>query len=572
VRRGLPLAALALLLLARAAAAQSVRADVDARRLGLDDTLQLQLTIEGNADLAQEVALPTLQNLRVAGGPSLSTQVSIVGGAMSQQRVYTWVLQPAAAGRAAIGAFTVQLRGGAKTTEPIEVEVVKGSIQPPRQRQTRDPFGGEDPFDRLFGGRSQRAVPLRAEVRATASRTRIHVGEPLLLTYFVYTQVSVADLRFAESPQYPGFWSEDLELPKNGPRGEAATLGGERYQRFPILRKLLFPTRSGTLEIPGARFKVVVVGQGGHVELPRSADAIHVTVEPIPDQPGFSGAVGRFRAGASLDKSKVAIGEAATLRFRVEGTGNLKWIDRPPELKVPGAKVYPPTVKSDLKPGPEGIAGSKTWEFVIVPETGGTLEVPALVFSYFDPSAGRVARSESQPLPLAVEGAVGGATLPAASSVAPLLQGRGGLKLRAELDVPSGAVPRPGARAVAFTLLAALALHGALLVGPALTDRLRRAQGRPTPRRQARAALAEIEHVRKDAPSKEAAAAALERALHDAFGSLDGEGAADGERERAALAVLQEVQFLRYAPQLGDYSEKIRETAARAAEVVRRWA
>jgi hypothetical protein len=36
--------------------------------------------------------------------------------------------------------------------------------------------------------------------------------------------------------------------------------------------------------------------------------------------------------------------------------------------------------------------------------------------------------------------------------------------------------------------------------------------------------------------------------------------------------ILDEVQFLRYAPQLGDYSEKIREVAQRAAEAVKRWA
>jgi hypothetical protein len=258
------------------------------------------------------------------------------------------------------------------------------------------------------------------------------------------------------------------------------------------------------------------------------------------------------------------------MRFKVEGTGNLKWIDKPPELTIPGAKVYPPTTKSELKAGPEGIAGSKTWEFVIVPETGGTLEVPALGFSHFDPAAGKLARSETRALPLAVEGAMGVAALPATSGLAPLLPAAGGLKLRAQLDAP-GRLPLLSARAVALALLTALAIHAVLLAGPALGDRLRRAQGRPAPRRQARAALGEIERVAKSAPSKEAAAAALERALHDAFGALE-EGAAEGERERAARAVLQEVQFLRYAPQLGDYSEKIREVAMRAAEVVRRWA
>jgi len=51
----------------------------------------------------------------------------------------------------------------------------------------------------------------------------------------------------------------------------------------------------------------------------------------------------------------------------------------------------------------------------------------------------------------------------------------------------------------------------------------------------------------------------------------NGAASPDGERERAAREVLGEVQFLRYAPQVGDYSDKIREVAARAAGVIRRW-
>ena len=69
--------------------------------------------------------------------------------------------------------------------------------------------------------------------------------------------------------------------------------------------------------------------------------------------------------------------------------------------------------------------------------------------------------------------------------------------------------------------------------------------------------------------SKEEAAGLIERALHDLFGSVDGD---DSERGRAVRQLLDEVHRVRYAPQLGDYSERLRELAARAGEVVRKWA
>ena len=38
------------------------------------------------------------------------------------------------------------------------------------------------------------------------------------------------------------------------------------------------------------------------------------------------------------------------------------------------------------------------------------------------------------------------------------------------------------------------------------------------------------------------------------------------------LALLDDARFVRYAPQLGDYREKVEDLAARAAQAVRRWA
>jgi hypothetical protein len=58
--------------------------------------------------------------------------------------------------------------------------------------------------------------------------------------------------------------------------------------------------------------------------------------------------------------------------------------------------------------------------------------------------------------------------------------------------------------------------------------------------------------------------------VYDIFGPVD-EMAEDTPGDAAARALLQEVHFIRYAPQLGDYSDKIRDLAARAADLVRRW-
>ena len=70
--------------------------------------------------------------------------------------------------------------------------------------------------------------------------------------------------------------------------------------------------------------------------------------------------------------------------------------------------------------------------------------------------------------------------------------------------------------------------------------------------------------------SKEQAAGLVEKALHEAFGEIPDDE--EGDRARAVRALLDDARFVRYAPQLGDYKDKVEDLAARAAEAVRRWA
>jgi hypothetical protein len=551
----------------------AVRSEVDANRVGVEDQVQLTVTVEGGS-YPDQIPPPPLSNLRVVGGPSVSTQMSLINGSLSQSRSWTWWLQPSAPGRAEIGAVQVRVGSNVESAPAIAIEVVAGSVKPQQAPQrTMDPFA-RDPMEEFFGRSRVRPHEPRLFVEVRPSRTSLYVGEPLLLTYSIYTQTSLSGLEFANAPQYTGFWVEDLQGPQNQ-AGQPATVEGIPYRRFTVMLKLLFPTRAGRLTIPAASVKVGIprqslFDQGSVVE--RSTKPLTVDVKPIPDAPGFSGAVGRFRASATIDRPTVALGEAATLRFRVEGTGNLKWVEKAPELNVTGARVYPPQAKSDLKAQAGGIVGSRTWEFVVVPQTTGTIEIPALPFSYFDPAAGRIVRSETAPLPLRVEGGTASATIPLPAPASGAARPTGTLPLRADLDAGGpGALRLPGG-VVGLIAGACLLLHAGLWGAAPLARRLAAARTGPGPRgprRDVRGALRDLERIGRDGMSKEKAAGLIERTIHGVFGSLDG---TEDERARAVRQLLDDVQLVRYAPQLGDYSERLRELAARAGDVLRRWA
>lgn len=567
--RQIAAAACGLTLLGGVAAAQpsyTVRSEVDARQIGVEDQVQLTLTLEGSG-APGAVAVPALTNLTVVGGPFQSTQVSIVNGQMTQSKSWTYVLAPQQEGPAEVGVVTA----GAQTAPAITLQVSPGQLRSREPRRRSDPFGS-DPFGSMLGRRrpQQRAAP-KVQVRVAPSRRTLRVGEPLLLTYELYTQTAVSDLNFQEAPQFPGFWAEELERPQTTPNGEAAVLDGESYRRFPVLRKMLFPTKAGSLEIPSATFRIGIPSRGffdrGQA-VERSTPPVTIRVQALPDAPGFTGAVGSFAATATLDRDAVPLGEAALLRLKIQGTGNLKWIDRLPDVEVPGAKVYPPQAKSDLTVTPQGMRGSRSWEFVVVPETSGTLEIPSVAFAYFNPKADAIVTAATQPLQLLVEGGTVAPGAPVAPAVA--RGDTGALPIRADLDASVSGLPRLGGRAVALFAALVVLGHVGLWGGGLVRRTFRRVGGRTTPVRSVRAALSDIDRAGREGMAKEQAAALLDKALHEAFGDLPEDD--DSEKARAVRSLLSEIHFVRYAPQLGDYSENLKALAARAGEAVKRWA
>ncbi|MGV8040490.1 MAG: BatD family protein [Thermoanaerobaculaceae bacterium] len=563
------------------------RAEVDATTVGIEDTFALVITIEGRSiDLKGEISTPELSNLQIVGGPSVSTRMSFINGAISQSRQYTLFLRPTAVGPARIGPVQANLGGGDRTTAPIAIDVVAGTKAQarPRPADPFDAFRQEDPFDAMFG--RQRPEPTQAKVLmvAQASRTHVFVGEPVLLTYYLYTQAPIAGLEPEDAPKFPGFWSEDLPRKDDEqPRGERVERDGEPFQRFTVLQRLLYPTKAGVLEIPSAAFRLGIPQRGGFFDpgfgrtavISRRTEPVKINVDPLPSHPSFGGAVGTLRASTSLDRAVVEVGEAATLRFSIEGTGNLRWIDRAPEVAIPGVRVYPPQVKTDVKAGPSGLSGRRTWEYVLIPETAGTHRIPAIPFAYLDTGSRRLVSSATAPLVLAAGAATAAPATgaPAAAPAPATTSAAADLRLRDALELRRPILGRK-AGALLVVLLGLSVLAHALVRGwPSGGISIRDARPGIVRARTARKALSELRRAGRGELSKEAAAVLVEQVLVDLFGQLEErpvEG--DSERDRELKEVLRDARFVRYAPQLGDYSDKLREVAERAAAAVRRWA
>ena len=583
---------------ARAADELSAQVLVDKARPAADDVVRLTYTFSGSG-LGGTLRLPAslpLRNLTLAGGPSKSEQMSFVNGVFSRSLSLTYFLRPQGPGPAEIGevSFGFDEKTVKAASYLLEVGPARGRGGAAPEPEEADPiaqfFRRRDASSiRPAGAGASQARPL-IEFRVTPDKTTAYVGEEITLHYELLTQADVQGLEYLEPPRFPGCWAEDLEKPEK-PVGHRDVVDGRTVMRFTLLKKLVSGLNPGTVNIPEAKIRTSVRGSADPSGdpfgfFPRSqvmdlvARALSLRILPIPGDAAFHGPVGRFDLSAKLDRTKVAPGEAVTLRIRLSGTGNLRTATESPKLDVPNATLYPPSVKSDSsRTGRTQVATE--WSYVLVPKENGTVTIPPVSLAVFDPAEKRIVTKTTAPLTLVAEGGAprgAAAGLTTAETTLPLLpspgpslapqSARSGLE--ASVDFSRHAVTLP--------LWAVAAVSGAALLGFGAVVAVKR--------RRTHGAWREALEP-EPGETKERAAARVDWALREILARRylvpEGASAPDvlsalAERGLPAAwiddvkALLSDVDFLRSAPQLGDYDARIAALRARAARILPRLA
>ena len=603
----LSFAAAALLVAGALSAAQEepeVRVLVDNPRPAADDVVRLTYAFSGpgvGGSLRAPAELP-LKNLVVVGGPNTSTQISFINGQLSRSSSLTYFLRPSGPGPAEVGETTFKV--GDKDVKAGSYLLEVGTARRPPGAGPASPMADEDPFGRMpsRGGTrhagSERALPAEDPVLvfvATPSKDTAYVGEEVAITYDLVTQAEVQGIEYVEAPQFPGLWAEDLERPER-PQGRRDTWEGRAVARFTLLRKAVSGLTPGTVTIPAAKIRIGVrtamdpFGDPFAALRPRVLERetkpITLKVLAIPGRPDFRGPVGVFGVSATADRKTVPAGEAVTLKVRLAGSGNLRTATETPHLSVPGVKVYPPSSRT-LPSRAAGKGGASVeWDFVLVPSEPGALVVPPVSFEVFDTAEKKLVVRRTEPITLKVEAAPpaapGTATAAGAAPAVPKAEANGSEATTTLPGAPPAPTPLPSARelaqrTVSVPLWALLAVPGILAVAGGAAWALKRRAGAlgpvaallaPEPGETKERAVARVERAvrehlaRRTGASETASVSALLDELADR-----GVPAALREELRQLLA---QVEFLRFAPQLGDYAEEIDRLREKAREALGR--
>lgn len=406
--RNYSLAVLALTSAPLAAEAEDFRveASVNSKKIGLDDALELTLAIHGDATgRAGAPKLPKLDGFRLSG-QSQSTSIQWINGQMSASRSITYTLVPQSEGKHVLGAIAVPYGGKEYLTEPIEVEVVKGSVAPQGRSGAADPF---DTFPFRQRPRARPQEPVEIFVTAELSPESAYVGQQVVLTYKLFTPATVAGIDLERGPQLTGFWVENVPPPVET-HGEVKAVDGKKFTVFDVKKSYLFPAKEGKVVIEPATFIMAVRDSADPFRqsdaIRRSTKAVTLDVKPLPQAgrpKSFSGAVGEFRLDAKLDKDRVPAGSPLTLSITLSGSGNVKTAAPPALPPLVDFKTYPPKVEDSVKPETSGFRAQKKWEHVLVPNSVGKQNLGPVRFAYFNPATERYVEVETSSLSVEVD-------------------------------------------------------------------------------------------------------------------------------------------------------------------------
>jgi len=425
-RTGSPLAILlvvaAPVLALAAAPTPVVTQDVDRTEVGTEDVFVLTVRASDvpSGSSLQLPDMPTVETIGTSRGTETSIRVDSGGPRVQQVSTLRVRLRAQKPGKLVLPPAELHTSSGVFRSQPVTLTVKAGHVADSGGGRTRpDPFNTspfpedeDNPFD-AFRRRTQPTGERELFLRGELDKKEVYQGEQATLSLWIYARVDLSRVDAVTMPKLDGFWTEDVETPKEL-TSETRTVDGVPYRAYLLRRLALFPVKSGQREIGPVEADITTgflfAGRREH----RASQPLTLKVKALPPgaPPGFQpSAVGSWTLGSELTSERTELGAPVTLRLTVEGRGNVKDLVLPRPAVPPALKLYDPTTSDKTSTVRSRIQGRRTQEFLVLPQQTGTFEIPAMELVYFDPDTGRYERSRTAPLTLTVVPGAGSSTL-----------------------------------------------------------------------------------------------------------------------------------------------------------------
>ena len=369
-------------------------AKVSKNALGLNERLRVDFTMNADGD---NFVAPNFEasGFRVIGGPSQSVSQSWINGKSSFNKSYIYILLPTQKGVLTLKQASIEINGQLYKTSPIKINVTN-AVQIPKDPNEAPAISADD------------NIYLVADI----SKGNPYLNEPITVVYKLYFSynIGITNWRELNKPKYNDFWSQNIDVKQLVL--QEGMFKGERY-RFVVLRKtVLYPQKSGRLEIEPLSLDIDCQvptnrrnywGQAMMTQDSKrvSAGSKIINVKPLPEKgkpEDFSGAVGRFDFKVKPSKTILKNGESLDLDVSVAGTGNLKLFTLPKPILPSALEMYDPVHDENVSTPLTGMTGRISDKYTIIPQYKGTYQIKPMRFSYFDLGSSTYKTITSQPI------------------------------------------------------------------------------------------------------------------------------------------------------------------------------
>lgn len=351
---------------------------------------------------------PAFKGLDVLFGPaqSQSSSFQFVNGRQSQSFTlsYTYQLRAPKAGSFDFGRASIEVDGKTYHSEPFTLTVSDAPQQAQQPQGTRTSGNNQERAPATVSGED-------LYIRGSVSKRQPYVGEQILLTYRIYTSIPVEQYSIYKTPSNKGFWTEELQVDPQSQRQES--INGKTFVSADIRKVALFAQQAGSHTLEPLEVEAVAQVQaprrprqnrsifdmfeddffGSPTELVKKdlrSKSLKIQAKPLPveNRPAsFDGLVGDYSISFDYDKSqKPKVNDALTFTFTVSGRGNIEMIHAPLVQFPPDFEVYEPRISHKKNVDEEGVSGSASFEYIVVPRHPGAYKIPAFTYSFFNPA------------------------------------------------------------------------------------------------------------------------------------------------------------------------------------------
>lgn len=391
---------------------------------------QFRLVYSSNREI-RDLRIPEIADFEILMGPTTSTmsETTIIGGRVSSSTVYqfTYILYPKKTGTFTLEAATATINKENKKSNSLTINVLPADNSASAGNSRNQ--GQTSAQNRQQATSTAPSVSSEhVFIRAIPSKTTVYEQEALTITYKLYTRVDIVGFENPKFPEFKGFMAQEVDLPGDQ-QWDLEHYNGMNYRTAILKQTVLFPRETGSLTIGNGSFDVIVQVRvpsprrgsifddffDSYQEVKKTIQSnpvsIHVKSLPSGKPSDFSGVSGQLRLQSSVSSTQVKTNDAVTIKLNLTGSGNLKLIPTL-ELDFPqDFEVYDPKVENKFTVTANGVSGTKTIEYLIIPRYAGNFEIPAVTMSYFDLASNSYKTVTTNPITLQVAKGEGGSSI-----------------------------------------------------------------------------------------------------------------------------------------------------------------